>query len=146
VLSAGVGQAARPGGKSSYNGAVKTFVVLIAVAAGLLWAQGQDRAGNFTIRFGPDADLQTKVEVPFPIHVTDDLGKPVENAKVSLQIETPQHTDVQVFKAPATDPGVYLAKPVFPSAGAWSVYVEVRRDGVLSARTLEFTVPSSAGQ
>ncbi|HLH03232.1 MAG TPA: FixH family protein [Bryobacteraceae bacterium] len=121
---------------------MKTFVLLLA-AAGLLWAQDQDRAGNFTIRFGPDADLQTKVEVPFAIHVTDDLGKPVENAKVTLQIETPQHTNVQVFKAPATDRGLYVAKPVFPSPGPWSVYVEVRRDGLLSARTLEFTVPSS---
>jgi len=109
--------------------------------AGLLWAQ--ERPANFTIRFGPDADLQTNAQVPFAIHVTDDLGKPVENAKVTLQIETPQHERVEVFKAPMTDRGVYVAKPVFPSAGAWSVYVEVRRDGALSARTIDFTVPIS---
>ena len=113
-------------------------------AAGALWAQ--DRTANFTIRFAPDADLQTKVEVPFAIHLSDDRGQPVENAKVTLQIEKPQHTDVQVFKAPATDRGVYVAKPVFPSAGQWSVYVEARRDGLLSARTIEFTVPNTAGQ
>lgn len=122
---------------------MKTFALLVA-AAGLVFAQNHD--ANFTIRFAPDADLQTKVEIPFAIHVTNDLGQPVENAKVSLQIETPQHKSVEVFKAPATDRGVYVAKPVFPSAGQWSVYVEVHRGEVVSARTIEFNVPASAAQ
>src|SRR5579872_4112535 len=105
-----------------YNKAVKILACLLAFAA---LAFAQDHEGNFTIRFEPQAQLQTKAEIPFAIHVTDDLQKPVLHATVTLQIETPQHTGVRVFKAPEIGEGVYVAKPVFPSAGEWSIYVEV---------------------
>jgi hypothetical protein len=51
---------------------------------------------------------------------------------------------VKVFDAPAVGPGVYIAKPVFPEAGQWNVYVEVRRGDAISARTIQFYVPESA--
>ena len=120
---------------------MKTLALLLPLA-GLLVAQ--ERPGNFDIRFEPTAKLQTGVEIPFQISVKDALGKPLTNAKVTLQIETPEHEHTQVFKAPATDPGVYLAKPVFPEPGEWSVYVEVRRNDQMTARTIEFNVPQSA--
>jgi hypothetical protein len=122
---------------------VKIFALLL-LAAG--FSAAQDQEANFKIRVDPDAVLQTKVQVPFTIRVTDDLSKPVINADAKLQIETPEHTNVQVFKAAAVGPGLYLAKPVFPFAGQWSVYVEVRRGGKMSARTLEFSVPETAPQ
>jgi uncharacterized GH25 family protein len=121
---------------------VKTLVVLI-VAAGLM--QAQLRNGNFTIRFEPTAALQTNAEIPFEIRVTDDLRKPLQNATVSLQIETQdQHMQVKVFKAVQVQPGVYVAKPTFPEAGRWSVYVEVRRDNAMAARTIDYLIPTSA--
>ena len=117
-------------------------LALLLVALGL--SSAQDHQGNFVIRFEPTAALQANAEIPFEIHVSDDLHKPVLNAKVTLQIETLRHTQVSVFKATATDPGVYVAKPVFPAAGQWSIYVEVRREGQMSARTIDFNVPASA--
>jgi YtkA-like len=120
---------------------VKTLALLLA-ALGLSFAQ--EHQGNFVIRFEPTAALQANAEIPFEIRISDDLRKPIINAKVTLQIETPQHTQVSVYKATATDTGVYVAKPVFPAAGQWSVYVEVRRDGDMSARTIDFNVPASA--
>ncbi len=111
-------------------------------AAGL--AAAQNHEGNFIIRFEPTADLQAKVEIPFAIHVLDDRHKPVLNATVTLQIETQQKTEVNVFKATGTDPGVYVAKPVFPSKGEWSVYVEVHQGERMTARTIDFHVPESA--
>lgn len=99
------------------------------------------REGNFTIRFEPKAILQTDAQIPFEIKVMDDLKKPVQDAKVTLQIETAEHKHVTVFKAPAVASGLYLAKPIFPEAGVWSVYVEVHRNDEMSARILEYTVP-----
>ncbi len=118
------------------------ILALLTCAAGLLFAQ--ERPGNFDIRFEPVAKLQTGVQIPFQISVKDALGKPLPDAKVTLQIETTEHEHTKVFKAPATDPGVYMAKPVFPEAGQWSVYVEVRRNDQMTARTIEFNVPQSA--
>jgi hypothetical protein len=100
-----------------------------------------EREGNFTIRFEPTAILQTGAPVPFEIRVTNDLRKPVSHAKATLQIEMEQHNNVKVFPAPEVSPGVYVAKPVFPESGAWSIYVEVRRNDQLSVRTIQFTVP-----
>jgi hypothetical protein len=99
------------------------------------------REGNFTIRFEPKAVLQTDAQIPFEIKVMDDLKKPVQDAKVTLQIETKNHQHLTVFKAPAVTSGVYLAKPIFPEAGEWNVYVEVHRNDEMSARVLEYTVP-----
>lgn len=117
--------------------------VLLLAAAGLLSAQGQ-REGNFTIRFEPTAVLQTGVAIPFQITAADDLRNPLIQAKVTLQIETPEHRHVKVYAAPAVSPGVYVAKPVFPEAGQWNVYVEVRRGNAVSARTIQFYVPETA--
>ena len=119
-------------------------MALLLCATALAWPQV--REGNFSIRFAPDADLQANAEVPFHIHVLDDLRKPLMNAQVTLQIETAQHTQVKIFRAPQIEPGVYLAKPVFPFAGQWIVYVEVHHDGEVSARTIEHSVPETASR
>jgi hypothetical protein len=119
------------------------LIALLLCAATL--SVPQERQGTFDIRFGPTAVLQTKAQVPFEIRVSDARHSPVTEARVTLQIETVRNTNVQVFKAPEldrrTNPGVYMAKPVFPEAGEWNVYVEVRRDDQMSARTIQFTVP-----
>jgi len=117
--------------------------LLVIATAGVLTAQLQHE-GNFVIRFEPKAVLQTGAAIPFRIEVTDDLHKPLIQAKVRLQIETAEHTDVRVFDAPAVSPGVYVAKPVFPDAGQWNVYVEVRRNDAVSARTIQYYVPEEA--
>lgn len=111
-----------------------------------------ERPGNFTIRFEPTADLQTGAPIPFQITVTDADRKPLLNARVTLQIETTNHTHVKLLKAPAVDtrgnPGVYVAKPVFEVPGEWNVYVEVHRQNgrwdEMSARTIQYNVPQSA--
>ncbi len=106
----------------------------------------QVREGNFGIRFEPQVVLQANAPIPFEIQVKDDLHRPLTDAKVTLQIETQQqHTQVVVFKASATAPGTYIAKPIFPASGAWSVYVEVRRGTEMSARTIDFSVADSTG-
>jgi hypothetical protein len=124
-----------------YNDGVKLLALLFCLA-GLGLAQ--ERPGNFNIRFEPTAKLQTEAEIPFQINVLDDLSKPVIGAKVTLQIETPEHQSTRVFKSPETAPGTYVAKPVFPSPGTWSVYVEVKRNDLMTARTIEFNVPRNA--
>jgi YtkA-like protein len=114
-------------------------IALLLCAFSLLSAV--EREGNFEIRFEPTAKLQTGVQVPFEIHITDALHKPLPDAKVTLQIEMPDHTHVQVFPAPATSVGVYVAKPVFSLAGEWNIYVEAHRNNEMSARTIQFDVP-----
>jgi hypothetical protein len=99
-----------------------------------------EKEGNFGIRFEPMAVLQAGVPVPFHIHVEDALHKPVTDAKVTLQIETAEHKEVQKFKAPGIGEGVYVAKPVFPEAGEWNVLVEVYRDDQVSARSITYEV------
>ena len=121
---------------------VVKFLALLFVSAGLLTAQS--REGNFTIRFEPDVMLEANVAVPFSIHVTDDRHRPVQYAAVTLQIETEQDKEVQVFKAPFTADGVYIAKPLFPASGHWKVYVEVHQNNLMSARTIDFFVPETA--
>lgn len=100
----------------------------------------QMREGNFDIRFEPTAVLQTGAEIPFRITVKDALHKPLPNAQVTLQIEAKDGTDVKVFPAPAVNPGIYVAKPVFPRSGDWNIYVEVQRGNEMSARTIQFQV------
>jgi hypothetical protein len=125
------------------------FAALLLAASFLLAQQppdqphgpGQEHQGNFIIRFEPKAVLQTNASIPFEIRVTDDLHKPLIQAKVTLQIETPEHTDVRVFDAPATASGVYTAKPTFPQPGQWEVYVEVHRANEMSARSIEYYIP-----
>lgn len=114
----------------------------------LLWAAGVSHAqvqpGDFDIRFEPKAVLQTNAPIPFQITVKDDLGKPLIQAKVTLQIQMAEHVHTKVYQAPSVGPGVYVAKPVFPEAGEWEVYVEVRRNNQMSARTIQFNVPEEA--
>ena len=114
------------------------IIALFLYAFGLLLAQ--EREGSFDIRVEPTAKMQTGVQVPFTITVRDARHQPLPNAKVTLQIETKGGTDVKVFPAPGTEPGTYIAKPVFPHPDEWNVYVEVRRDNAMSARTLQYQV------
>lgn len=130
--------ASSPGNKLE---GVKTLILLLCAAV-VAW--GQLRHGDFTIRVDPTAVVQAATEIPFEIRVTDTLHKPVLGATVTLQIETEnRHADVRLFKATGTKPGIYIAKPNFPKAGDWSVYVQVRRGNDISARTFQYTVPSS---
>lgn len=100
-----------------------------------------EREGNFDIRIEPRVVLQTGADIPFDINVTDALHKPLPDAKVTLQIESPDHKFKKVFRATGMEPGHYIAKPVFPSAGEWNLYVEVRRADQMSSRTAQFSVP-----
>lgn len=117
------------------------IALFFVCALGLLAQSAPERPGNFNVRFEPTAKLQTGAEIPFQITVTDALRKPLIQARVTLQIETLDGKNVKVFKAPAVNPGVYIAKPVFPFSGEWNVYVEVHRNNEMSARTIEFSVP-----
>ncbi len=127
-----------------YNKGVK-LVVLLLCAVGLLPAQqGPEKDGNFDIRVEPTAKLQTGVQVPFQIAAKDARRQPLTDAKVTLQIEMPDHSHVKVFQAPAITPGIYISKPVFAAAGDWSVYVEVRRNNQMTSRTLQFSVAAPA--
>ncbi len=114
------------------------FAAVLLCAVGVLLAQ--EREGNFDIRFEPTATLQTGTRIPFQITVRDALHKPLTGAKVTLQVETAEHAHTKIYPAPATDAGTYVAKPEFPVEGQWSIYVEVHRDGAMSARTIEFDV------
>ena len=87
---------------------MKLAACLLLAAASLLLAQ---REGNFTIRFEPTAILQTGVQVPFEISVTDSRRNPLTQAEVKLYIETADGRERKAFVAPAVTAGVYLAKP-----------------------------------
>lgn len=118
-------------------GVVK-LVALLLLGAGI--AIPYERDGNFNIRFEPVAVLQSGVPVPFHIKVDDARHQPLTQAKVTMQIETPDHNNVQKFKGTEIGAGIYSAKPVFPEAGEWLVLVEVRRDDMVCARTITFEV------
>lgn len=115
---------------------MKTALLLLTAVL-LTFAQQE---ANFTIRFEPTAVVQTGAPIPVQINVTDARQQPVQQAKVTLQIETADHRQVQVFRAPATGPGVYVAKPVFPETGQWNILVEARRNDRVSTRTDQFNV------
>lgn len=104
-------------------------------------ASGQElRNANFDIRFEPTAILQAGTEIRFDITVKDAAHHLVHGARVSLQIETPEHEQTKVFRATELQTGIYMAKPIFPVKGQWNVYVEVHRDDEMSARTIEYYV------
>lgn len=111
----------------------------MSLAFGL--ALPQQRDGNFNIRFEPAATLQTGVQIPFRISVDDARHKPLGGAKVTLEINTKEVTDTKVLPATETDPGIYVAKPIFDHSGEWNMYVEVERDGAKSTRTKQVLVP-----
>ena len=119
---------------------MKRFALLFC-AFGLLLAQ--DQPGNYSIRFEPAARLQTDVQIPFHIRVSDARDRRLMDATVTLTIETAAHDSVKVFKAPAIDEGVYVAKPVFPTPGTWEVRIDVRRNNFVSSKTDEYNVPKS---
>ena len=124
---------------------VRLSVASAAICAALTFshiasAQEAERDGNFDIRFEPTATLQTGPPIPFQILVKDPRHKPLAHAKVVLQIEDATGEAVQVFPATETEPGTYIAKPAFRSAGKWSLYVEAVRDKLKTARTIEFQV------
>jgi nitrogen fixation protein FixH len=118
---------------------VKLLVLLFCVM-GLVFA-ADDREGNFTIRFEPTAKLQTKVEVPFEVRITDDRKQPLQhNAAVELSISPKNQGSTKTIKAWFVQPGVFIAKPVFPSDGQWSVTVTARRENQVSSRVITFSV------
>ncbi len=86
--------------------------------------------------------LQPEAQIPFEIKVMNDLQQPLHQAKVTLQIETKDHKSVQVFKAPEVTEGVYLAKPIFPQAGEWSISVDVQRNDQHTSRSRDYTIPN----
>jgi YtkA-like len=114
---------------------------LLAVL-GIAWTlPAQLSDANYQIRYEPDAKLQTGVPIPYKIDIHDSVGRPVRQAVVTLLIETPDHLEPVTYKAPMTDPGVYIAKPVFPHSGQWNVTVHAQHDDRESARTITYTVP-----
>jgi YtkA-like len=122
---------------------VKRFALFFC-AFGLLLAQDQpDQPGNYSIRFEPAARLQTDVQIPFHIRVSDARDRPLQNATVTLTIETAAHDSIKVFKAPAIDEGVYVAKPVFTAPGTWDVRVDVRRNNFVGSKAEEYNVLKS---
>ena len=124
-------------GRGSKIGIVK-LVALLLLMAGL--AIPFEREGNYTIRFEPMAVLQCGAPVPFHIKVEDARHQPLTGAKVTMQIETAEHKQVEVFKGTDIGAGIYSAKPVFKEAGEWLVNVDVRRDDAVSGRTITFEV------
>lgn len=131
--------------RADYNNGVKLLLAAALALAALSVATPaqQVRPGNFTIYVEPTAKLQTDAPIPFQIRVSDDLKKPLVDATVTLQIETDDGRYVQVFRAPAVDRGVYVAKPLFRTPGGWKVYVKVERLDRESARDFEYNVPRS---
>lgn len=102
--------------------------------------QVQLRDANFDISVEPTAVLQSGAEIRFDITVKDAAHHPVHGARVTLQVETTDHQQTKVYRATEMDTGLYMAKPVFPTAGRWNVYIEARRDEAMSARTVEYYV------
>ena len=100
----------------------------------------QLRPANFDISVEPTAILQTGTEIRFDIHVKNSVSQPVHAARVTLQIETPDHQGTKVFKATEIEAGLYTAKPIFPAKGRWNVYVEAQRNDAMSSRTIEYYV------
>jgi nitrogen fixation protein FixH len=118
---------------------VKVLVLALSLF-GLLFA-AQEVDGNFTIRFEPTAKLQANVEVPFTVHVTDDRGKPLlQDDHVQMTIAPENQPALKTIKAWFVAPGEFIAKPVFPSDGQWSITVEARRRNQVTRRTITFQV------
>jgi nitrogen fixation protein FixH len=113
---------------------------LLLCVLGLVFAAA-DREGDFKIRFEPTAKLQTGVEVPFEVRVSDSLGKPLQrNGQIELSIAPQNQETGTTVKAWFVQPGVFIAKPVFPSEGQWAVTVVARREDQVSRRTITFSV------
>lgn len=130
---------ASTGRTTSYNVRVKLFCLVLLCLTGLVLCADQE--GNFNVSFEATARLQTGVEVPFEVHVKDDLNKPLQqNARVELAIAPQNHAAVESVKAWFVSPGVFIAKPTFPNSGQWEVTVTAHLDNRTSTRTILFTV------
>jgi hypothetical protein len=123
---------------NSYNVGVKILALFLCFV-GLL-AAAADQPGDFTIRFEPTAKLQTNVEVPFEVHVTDSRKRPLPQGQVELSISPVDKPTAETVKAWFVQPGLFIAKPKFPSDGQWSVTVKAKLGTLVSTRTIEFTV------
>jgi hypothetical protein len=118
---------------------VRLFALALCVC-GLLFA-AQETEGNFAIRFEPTAKLQTNVEVPFTVHATDDRGKPLlREDHVEMSIAQENQSPLRTIKAWFVGPGEFIAKPVFPSEGQWSITVTASRHNQVTRRTITFQV------
>ena len=118
---------------------MKLFVLALCLL-GFAFA-ADEKEGNFTIRFEPTAKLQANVEVPFEVHVMDDRKKPLQrDDSVELAIGQPDEAPVRAIKAWFLQPGVFIAKPVFPAEGKWEVTVTARRENQITRRTIPFSV------
>jgi hypothetical protein len=116
------------------------LLALILCISGLLFAANEVE-GNFTIRFEPTAKLQTGVEVPFTVHVTDDRKRPLEqNAHVEMAIAPENREPIKTIRAWYVGPGEFIAKPVFPSEGQWTLTVTARRANQVTTRAITFSV------
>lgn len=117
------------------------LLILTLFGIGLALAAPEVQEANFTIRFEPAAKLQTNVEVPFNVRITDDRNNPLQrNAKVDLAIAPENKPTVKTVKAWFVQPGLFIAKPVFPSDGQWVVTVTARINDRATTRTITFTV------
>lgn len=112
------------------------FVCLLGFAVA-----ADEKEGNFTIRFEPAAKLQTNVQVPFEIRIMDDRQKPLErNVSVELSFAPQNQENGKTVKAWFVQPGLFIAKPVFPTDGQWAVTVTARREDRVTRRTIMFAV------
>jgi len=120
---------------------VNRLLICCLFGIGLALAAPDVKEGNFTIRFEPAAKLQTNVEVPFDVRITDDRNNPLQrNARVDLAIAPENKATVKTVKAWFVRPGVFIAKPVFPSDGQWVVTVTARINDRVTTRAITFTV------
>lgn len=99
-----------------------------------------EREGNFKIRFEPTALLQTGVEVPFEVKVWDVRQQPATDVRVIVAISRPNEERSLKSDALRVGTGVYVAKPMFPSAGQWNVEVRVRKDDTVTTKVMSFNV------
>jgi nitrogen fixation protein FixH len=119
--------------------AVKLLILFVCLLGFAVAAD--EKEGNFTIRFEPTAKLQTNVEVPFEIRIMDDRRKPLErNVSVELSFAPQNQENGKTVKAWFVQPGVFIAKPVFPTDGQWAVTVMARREDRVTRRTIMFAV------
>ena len=116
------------------------LLVLALCLLGFAFA-ADEKEGNFTIRFEPTAKLQANVEVPFEVRVTDDRRRPLQrDDSVELSIGQPDEAPLRTLKAWFVQPGLFIAKPVFPADGKWDLTVTARRENQISRRTISFSV------
>lgn len=126
------------GAQRTYNKTVKTILLFLFLTA-LVLAQGTE--GNFKIRFEPTAKLQTAVEVPFTITVTDSRLQPVSSALIHMTCRLADDTSTEVrVEGKMVTAGTYIAKPIFPKAGTYDVRVEVVRNDKTTSRSIQYNV------